>query len=71
MNCEVDVVFLWEKDCVLIGHHNTITEVNLITTRTKFYVPAVTLYLTNSINSLKTWSNNSKERDLETYIDPK
>ena len=54
MNCEVDVVFLWEKDCVLIGHHNTITEVNLITTRTKFYVPAVTLYITNSINSLKT-----------------
>ena len=53
VNCEIDVVFLWGKNCVLIGHHNTITEVNFITTNPKFYVPAVTLYITNSIILLK------------------
>ena len=42
-NCKVELDLSWTKDCVLIEHHNNITEVKFVITSTKRYVRLVTL----------------------------
>ena len=45
--CETKLDLSLKNDCLLIEHHNSITEVNFMITSTKLNVPVVTLSVNN------------------------
>ena len=50
---EIELVLSWTKDCVLIQNHDSITGTNFMITRTKLYVPVVTLSINDNIKFLE------------------
>ena len=53
INCEIELDLSWAKDCALIEQNNNITGVNFVITRTKLYVPVVTLSINDNIKFLE------------------
>ena len=53
INCEMELVLSWTKDCVLIGQNNNITDMNFVITCSKLYVPIVNLYINDNIKFLE------------------
>ena len=49
INCEIELDLSWAKDCVLIEHHNNITEANFMIIGTKPYVPVVAFSINDNI----------------------
>ena len=53
IDCEMELDLSRAKDCVLIQHHNNITEANFLITSTKLYVPVVTLSINGNLKFLE------------------
>ena len=50
---EVELDLSWSKDCALIEENSNVAGVNFVITRTKLYVPVVTLSINDKINFWK------------------
>ena len=60
INCEVNLILTWSKDCVIT---NSESEGKFAITETKFYVPVVTLSTENNAKLLQQ-SNSSFKRTI-------
>ena len=57
-NCEIEVDLLWSNNCVFAEHHNSITGVNCMITKTRLYVLVAILSINDNIKFLE----NIKQR---------
>ena len=51
-NCEIKLDLSWAKYCLLIEHHNNLTEINFMIASTKRSVPVFTLSINDNIKFL-------------------
>ena len=53
IDCDIGLDLSWTIDCVLIEHHNNITEANFMITSTTLYAPLVTLSINDDVQIVR------------------